>query len=255
MINASIVNTLLKVILGQTYPLGSDYRTSNRAYICLGSSITFTESGDIQHMEEPSAASGYSRYLIGAYSYEGNPGSLVNKCSVTNGEAYNTDTLYFDEAKEDWPTIYYFGIANGLNSEPVAYGYIVDDNGVRTTLSVRNGQVPIIRKNQLQLAIQDLETVPSTKYNFDAYFEELTHIYTGTIKTTNIVKSQNSVLYSQVIITDLNPDAISQTTLEEGQILFIPALQQSVDEDIKVQIYDNNLNPIAAKIKITSIAE
>lgn len=253
MINSSLITNLLKAILGQTYPLGSS-SGNNQAYICLGYSVSLGSNGDISSFEEPAANLGYKRYLIGAYQSTGNIGTLVNKCSIANGQATNTDTLYFDEALADWTEeghkLKYFGIANSASGTPVAYGYIVDplNPNVHTELEVKAHQVPIIRQSQLQLSIKDLTEIPTEDYTltisyFDATSGQDVQIYTAKATTTAIGVTKNNVLYSQVVLTEVTQ--VQQSTLspvpvtfDQGQVIYIQTLAQVADKGTLVPVLD-----------------
>ncbi len=266
MINGSIINNLLKSILGTKNPINTDSRTNNVGYICLGYEITKTADNDIETFIEPDDIienSGYHRYLIGAYDYNsGTTSRLANKVEVQGGEAYNTDTLYFDEALKDWTTderkIRYFGIANSATATPIAYGYIINDQGEHITLDVKQGQVPIIRKEQLQLSIQDLEDLPTKDYFAKVSYQAEgaptpTILYKLKLKTTNIEKVVNNILYTQVVITNLEvineQGVVTVVTLNEGDVLFIANIRQIVDQETLVNFYDNNLT-IYPEVKI-----
>lgn len=259
MINASKIKILLQSILGQIAPLGSGFTTINEAYLCLGYNVTINTSGDISSFEEPEAEKGYKRYLIGSSTNDIHPEVLVDKCVINKNQAYNIDTIYFDTALADWTTesktIKYFGIANSINGLPVAYGYLVNGNDQPIELQIKKDQTAIIRPEQLKLAIDDLNPLPTKTYYMDIKSNDDTEIYSGIIKSTTIANMVDNINYSQVIILDLferDPEAKSYININSGDILFIPSLNIIVDTDVWVNFYTNTMVKLDGKITIRS---
>ena len=109
--------------------------------------------------DEPQAAAGYSRYAFTPTIDSDDPSQL-------NVIAKNNSTIYFDEATADWTgpegatriPYYVLCASNTIGEVGFAYGEILDDYGNPTSIEVKEGQLPIIRKDKLQVSLN--ETLP-----------------------------------------------------------------------------------------------
>lgn len=131
--------------------LGSGSSSSFTPYIALFKlDPTLNSSGYYVMSGEPETGKGYQRY---AYSY------ALNTTVQDTIVAYNTNTIYFDEATADWTgdaPLKYFGLCeNKTSTNCFAYGELLDGDGNPTTILVNKGQLPIIRKNMLKIQFSE----------------------------------------------------------------------------------------------------
>lgn len=126
------------------------------SYIGLATTI-YETNGTITCNEVPlqntyGQSTGYKRYYLG------------DKLTYTSNkaEAYNNATLYFDEALADWGVqVNYFVIFSHSTATGTSYirawGRIVDEWGNPTSMTITKNQLPIIRANQLRMALEEVE--------------------------------------------------------------------------------------------------
>lgn len=153
MIKKSIKKTILQGMLGQGATNSGYITIAPSCYVGL-STTEITEGDDGVSYTEPSAEAGYKRYLIG----DCRASSTFRMTIKADGTAENSDTLYFDEALDDWGTVAYFGLfAGATENNIVAWGKIVNEDGIPTPITVNKGQLPIIRAKQLRLSLLDTD--------------------------------------------------------------------------------------------------
>jgi hypothetical protein len=145
MICRAYLQKLMKTLLGN----GSS--SSFTPYIALFKlDPTLNSSGYYVMSGEPETSKGYQRYVY-SYTFD----TTVQDTIV----AYNTNTIYFDEATADWTSdaaLKYFGLCESSTaSNCFAYGELLDGDGNPTTILVNKGQLPIIRKNMLKIQFSE----------------------------------------------------------------------------------------------------
>ena len=131
--------------------LGNGGSSNFTPYIALFKLDPTVSSGGYFVMSgEPETGKGYQRYV---YSY------ALDTSVQDTIVAYNTNTIYFDEATADWTSdaaLKYFGLCESKTSTNCfAYGELLDGDGNPTTILVNKGQLPIIRKNMLKIQFSE----------------------------------------------------------------------------------------------------
>lgn len=114
-------------------------------YIALAYFVSETQFTEIPNLGKHNIPCGYKRY------------PLSGNISLSDGIVTNTNTLYFDEATDDWMyDANYFALLTSGGSV-VAWGEIVDQYGNPKAITVKKEQLPIIRAHQLKISLSEVE--------------------------------------------------------------------------------------------------
>lgn len=131
---------------------------SGATHIALASAVGENKFQEIQPYGTHEEPSGYKRYPLA--------GNITLKDNVVT----NTNTLYFDEATDDWTTAanYFVLVTQSTGGSVVAWGEIVDQYGNPKPINVKKEQLPIIRAGQLKISLSEVErTKYSVNFNQD----------------------------------------------------------------------------------------
>lgn len=134
-------------------------------YVALSFTQPTLQSDGFYTFDEPQADAGYSRY------------SFTPTITIENNNVYarNNATIYFDEATADWhgdggeTQLLYYVLCTSSSElgTGFAYGEILDDNGNPTSITVEEGQLPIIRKNKLEVNLNEtIQVKYQVEYSF-----------------------------------------------------------------------------------------
>lgn len=114
-------------------------------YIALAYFVSETQFTEIPNLGKHNIPCGYKRY------------PLSGNISLSDSIVTNTNTLYFDEATDDWMyDANYFALVTSSGSV-VAWGEIVDQYGNPKAITVKKEQLPIIRAGQLKISLSEVE--------------------------------------------------------------------------------------------------
>ena len=140
MIRQNYKDWFLKVLTGI-----SSSSMSGAYYVALAYFVSETQFTEIPNLGKNNLPCGYKRY------------PLSGNVSLQNGVVTNVNTLYFDEATDDWmyDANYFALLTSGGNV--VAWGEIVDQYGNPKAITVKKEQLPIIRAGQLKISLSEVE--------------------------------------------------------------------------------------------------
>ena len=115
------------------------------SHIALAYFVSENQFTEIPSYGKHNIPCGYKRY------------PLSGNIALSDGIVTNTNTLYFDEATDDWMyDAYYFALVTSGGSV-VAWGEIVDQYGNPKAITVKKEQLPIIRAGQLKISLSEVE--------------------------------------------------------------------------------------------------
>lgn len=107
---------------------------------------------------------GYERQLIGRGADKNDDSRWFNKIGINGqpgsaeyGKCENVDLIYFPEVlpEQGWGEISYVGLFDSkTDGHLLAYAQLKDEHGDVTPINPQKGQLPIIRKGQLELELK-----------------------------------------------------------------------------------------------------
>lgn len=158
MISTNTKDTILKLMLGKT----SSASIASNCWLGLLTAAPTTEAGtDYQEVVSQTLGvdNGYARTQLGNYN-----DTSSQKMTVSGGVATNQDAIFLCECLEHeeipsypenpWGTATHFGIFTAKTGGTlVAWGRILNKAKEPTPITAQPGQIPVIRKNQLEISI------------------------------------------------------------------------------------------------------
>lgn len=159
MLSKSTKNTILRQLLGQT-----NSTVASTCYLGLLHAEPTEDATGVHYDEATSITSGgietgYERTMLGTANQ-----SATYKMNIEDGEALNKDVIYLAECLESeeagypehpWGECTYFGLFTAkTNGTLLAWGRLLDKNGDPVTINPTWNQIPVIRKEQLEITIE-----------------------------------------------------------------------------------------------------
>lgn len=158
MISTSVKNSILNAMLGKTNSISIASECWLGLLTSAPASEAATEYAEVQSVTS-GVDNGYARTQLGAANSQSS-----QKMTVNGGVATNQDAIFLCECLEHtgvadyplnpWGTATHFGIFTAkTGGSLIAWGKILNAAKEEAPITAEAGQIPVIRKNQLEISI------------------------------------------------------------------------------------------------------